>query len=237
MINQKIDKARMAYYGLFSSLLTFLETDEKYENIKKSIDYLSENPFEENSAKALLSMKEFLNENSFLGLKDESNLVFFSPSTTYIPMTASYYDESRDDGKKRIEMFNYLAKSKFRRDESVYKEAEDHIGFVFNFMSKLIEDKLKGEDSSELLAKDVFENILNGMTDSFSSNLYNHENSNFYENLALVLKIFIEFERHYYNLSKPKEKEIKEIIRPNTKVKKKDSVKRAKRNLDEINSL
>ena len=83
----------------------------------------------------------------------------------------------------------------------------------------------------------VLNNILNEMVDLFSSNLYNHENANFYKNLALVLKVFIEFERHYYNLSKPKSKEIKEVIRPNTKVKKKDSVKRAKRNLDEINSL
>ena len=236
-MNEEIDKARMTYYGLFSTALSFLERDEKYQNIKNAVDYLSKYPFEENSAEALINMKNFLNDNSFLGLKDESNIVFFSPSTKYIPMTASYYDESRDDGKKRMEMFNYLAQSKFRRDESVYKESEDHIGFVFNFMNKLIEDNLNGEKESELLAKKVFNNILNEMVDLFSSNLYNHENANFYKNLALVLKVFIEFERHYYNLSKPKSKEIKEVIRPNTKVKKKDSVKRAKRNLDEINSL
>ena len=236
-MDQKIDKARMVYYGLFSTVLSFLQSDEKYVNIKDTIDYLSENPLEEHSAKALLTMQDFLNKHSFQGLKDESNLVFYSPSTTYIPMTASYYDEARDDGKKRIEMFSYLAQSKFRRDELVYKESEDSIAFVFNFMHKLIEDNLNGEKASEALAKKVFENILNDMSDLFSSNLYNHESANFYKNLALLLKVFIEFERHYYNLNKPKEKEIKEIIRPNTKVKKKDSVKRAKRNLDEINSL
>jgi len=236
-MNQQIDKARMVYYGLFSALLSFLETDEKYENIKDTIDYLSNNPLEEYSAEALSNMKEFLNIHSFTGLKDESNLVFYSPSTTYIPTTASYYNEARDDGKKRIEMYNYLAQSKFRRDESLYKESEDSICFVFNFMNKLIEDNLNGEKTSELLAKSVFENILNEMSDLFSSNLYNHESADFYKDLALLLKVFIEFERHYYNLSKPKEIEIKETIRPNTKVKKKDSVKRAKRNLDEINSL
>ncbi|PLY06207.1 MAG: hypothetical protein C0625_10315 [Arcobacter sp.] len=236
-MNQQIDKARMVYYGLFSALLSFLETDEKYENIKDTIDYLSNNPLEEYSAEELSNMKEFLNIHSFTGLKDESNLVFYSPSTTYIPTTASYYNEARDDGKKRIEMYNYLAQSKFRRDESLYKESEDSICFVFNFMNKLIEDNLNGEKTSELLAKSVFENILNEMSDLFSSNLYNHESADFYKDLALLLKVFIEFERHYYNLSKPKEIEIKETIRPNTKVKKKDSVKRAKRNLDEINSL
>jgi len=240
MSQNNMNKARVVYYGLFSAVLSFLETDKNYENIKNTIDFLNENPLETHSEKALLEMKNFLEKESFKGLQAESNLVFFSPSTTYIPVSASFYDEARDDGKKKIEMLSYISESTFRRDESVYKEAEDNIGFILTFIHKLLENSLDNNEkseNSEELAKKVFANILNETIDPFLTNLYNHENADFYKNLALLLKIFMEFERHYYSLTTPVEKEIKETIRPNTKVKKKDAVKRAKRNLSEVTSL
>lgn len=240
MSQNNMNKARVVYYGLFSAVLSFLETDKNYENIKNTISFLSENPLETHSEKALLEMKIFLEKENFQGLQAESNLVFFSPSTTYIPVSASFYDEARDDGKKKIEMLSYISESTFRRDESVYKEAEDNIGFILTFMHKLLENSLEDNENSEKseeLAKKVFANILNETINPFLTNLYNHENAEFYKNLALLLKIFMEFERHYYSLTTPVEKEIKEAIRPNTKVKKKDAVKRAKRNLNEVTSL
>lgn len=237
MIENNINKARIVYYGLFSAVLSFLETDKNYENIKKTIDILSKNPLEGNSEECLSKMKLFLENKGFEGLKQESNLVFFSPSTTYIPVSASYYDEARDDGRKKIEMLNYVSESKFRRDDSIYKEAEDNIGFILNFMQKLLEASLQEDSNSSEIAKRVFENVLNEAIDPFLTNIYNHENAEFYKNLALLLKVFIEIERQYYSLTKPKEKKMEDSVRPNTKVKKKDSVKRAKRNLDEIFSL
>lgn len=237
MIENNINKARIVYYGLFSAVLSFLETDENYENIKKTIEILSKNPLEVNSEECLFKMKLFLENKGFEGLKQESNLVFFSPSTTYIPVSASYYDEARDDGRKKIEMLNYVLESKFRRDDSVYKEAEDNIGFILNFMQKLLETSLQDDSNSSEIANKVFKNVLNETIDPFLTNIYNHENAEFYKNLALLLKVFIEIERQYYSLTKPKEKKIEDAIRPNTKVKKKDSVKRAKRNLDEVSSL
>lgn len=237
MIDHEINKARAVYYGLFSSLLSFLETNKNYKSIKETIEILSKSPLEENSEKALTQMQSFLEKEGFEGLQAESNLVFFSPSTTYIPMTASYYNEARDDGQKRIEMLNYVAESNYRRNSSTYKDTEDNIGFILNFMNKLLEDSIQNDKASEQLVHKVFENILNEIIDPFFTNLYNHEHSNFYKNLALLIKVFIEFERHYYNLTKPIEKNIVDVQRPNTRVKKKESVQRAKRNFDEVTSL
>ena len=67
-------------------------------------------------------------------LKDESNYIFYSPSTTFIPMSASFYSEARDDGKKRQEMLELVNLSNFRRDSDKYKDNEDNIAFIFNFM-------------------------------------------------------------------------------------------------------
>lgn len=237
MIDQEINKARAVYYGLFSSVLSFLETDKDYKIIKETIEILNKNSLEETSEKALNQMLSFLEKEGFEGLQAESNLVFFSPSTSYIPVTASYYDEARDDGQKRIQMLNYVAESNYRRNTETYKETEDNIGFVLNFMNKLLEDTIKNDKESENLAHKVFENVLNEMIDPFFTNLYNHENSVFYKDLAVLIKVFIEFERHFYNLNKPIEKTIVDVNRPNTKVKKKESVKRAKRNFDEVTSL
>lgn len=235
MNKEALNKARTVYYGLFSTIFSFVNKKEDFENIKNTVEVLSQNPIDENSEKALINMKNFLEKGGFDALKDENNLVFFSPSTTYIPTTASYYDEARDDGKKRLEMINYVLQTKFRRDETKFTEAEDHISFILGFIQKLIEEDLRKEDSS-LLITDVFQNILSQTIDEFIQNLYNHENSHFYKDAAVLLKVFIELERVLLDIKKV---EIKKEFVERTPVKKQKNEfkKRAKRNLDEVTSL
>ena len=115
-----INKARVVYYGLFASLFSFCMTREHFEIIEKSVDLLSENPIDEQTAKALPGITKRLQEGGYPALKEESDQVFYNPTTTFVPMTASYYYEQRDDGSKRREMINYLLESKFRRNASEY---------------------------------------------------------------------------------------------------------------------
>lgn len=235
MNKEAIDKARVIYYGLFSTLFSFVNAQKDYESILKTVKVLNENPIDENSQIALTQMMEFLSKGGFEALKDENNIVFFSPSTAYIPVTASYYNEARDDGKKRLEMMNYVLKTSFRRDETKFSDAEDHISFVFGFIQKLIQENLAKEESNDMVLE-VFENILNEMVDEFAQNLYNHENSEFYKNAAILLKVFIEVERSFLDVKNIASAQ-KVVEREPVKKAKKEFKPRAKRNLDEVTSL
>lgn len=213
MINKEaINKARAVYYGLFASLFTFLDNPNDLSLIVKTVDILRQNPLDEHSQKALTNMKIMLEEGGYTLLKAESDEIFYSPYSAFIPITASFYDEQRDDGKKRLEMVNYVLSSKFRRDNEKCKELEDNIGFVILFMQKLTEDSLKGDKGSDVIAKEVFTDILNGFIDEFIFNLYEHEDSHFYKEVAIVLKAFTEVERLFFNVVKPQKEVQRKIV-------------------------
>lgn len=237
MNQDEINRARVVFYGLFASLFTFFETDENFEKLKNSIDALSETPLDSNTKEAFLNMKNFLDNGGFKALKDEANEVLYSPSTTYIPMSASYYVEARDDGKKRQEMVELVNLSNFRRDDDIYKENEDNIAFMFNFLHHLIQNTLDGDVNAEKITRGVFERVLNEIVDEFIHNVYKHESSDFYKHLAVVLKVFIEYERHLYGISSVAKEEVKEADKTRGSKQKVASQKKAKRNHDEFETL
>lgn len=239
MDRDSINKARNVYYALFASLFAFSMDEDNYKNIICAIDILNKKPIDEQTASALNLMQERLQTLGFEGLKDESDLVFFSPTTSLVPMTSSYYSEQRDDGKKRVEMMNYVLQSKFRRNSTEYKENEDHIEFICLFMQQLIQDELQGETHSNCLAKNIFNDILNGMLDSLSEKLIAHEHSHLYREAAIVLQSFTNIERLFYSVNKPVEIDPSTLAKPNIKLQKEKKAPRemVERNHDEFVSL
>ena len=71
--------------------------------------------------------------------------LFHNPTTKKIRQTASFYDEGVESGKKRVEMIQFVAKTKIRRDEKAYFEYEDSIGFIFSLMAQLTDEISQGE--------------------------------------------------------------------------------------------
>jgi len=165
-----------------------------------------ENPLDENSKKALSNMVSIINTVGLKILESEYDGIFYDLSSDPVPTTASFYEEERDDGKKRAIMVDYVLQSKYRRDDKKYSDLEDDIGFIFSFMQKLIQDEVNADEKSSFLEREVFRNVLNEFVDEFIENIYMHENSAFYQEVALLLKVFIEFERVYLGIGKPKEK-------------------------------
>ena len=145
MDTHNINKARIVYYGFFAAFFSFYLEEQHIYVIEQCIDLLRENPIDEQTANALANLQRKLKKGGYAALKNESDRLFYSPATAFVPMTASYYTEQRDDGNKRMEMINYIAESKFRRNTDTYKEQEDHIEFVFLFLQKLIEEELHGD--------------------------------------------------------------------------------------------
>jgi len=239
MDHEAINRARAMYYGMFASLFAFNFDEKNLATVVESIDVLASQPIDDESGQALHSMQKMLLATTYQEVKDESDMVFFSPTTSLIPTTASYYDEQRDDGKKRVDMMNYVLASTFRRNTELFKENEDHIEFVSLFMQKLIEEQLPGKDGSEEVAKNVFENILNHMLDPLSRKLYEHEHSELYKHAAVVLDSFTQLERLYLNVARPDEQSVRSTVKPHIKPRK---IKKAPkelvtRNMDEFVSV
>ena len=69
----------------------------------------------------------------FEDFKKEQNSALFDFSYANVPLSASFYDEGRDEGAMKILVLNTLKKSKFRRNDEFCKDSEDFIGFIFGF--------------------------------------------------------------------------------------------------------
>ncbi len=204
MNRDAINKARILYYGFFGAVFSFSLDEQRYLLIGRILNLLEKNPVDKESAAALAALRQFLADGGYKALKEESDALFFSPASDYMPVTASYYDEGRDDGAKRLEMMGYVKESDYRRNVETFKENEDHVEFFFIFMQRLINDELAGNLASGELALKVFKNILNGMLNEFILNLFTHEKNVFYKQVAVLLRSFTAIERMFLGVEPPK---------------------------------
>lgn len=227
-------KGRIVFYRFFSSIYTFNLEYNSYSAIVQDLDILRKNPINDASAHALDSMSDFLQAAGFTGLKDESDKVFFDPATAFLPMTASYYHEKRDDGSKRLEMLLYVLASQYRKNSEKFRENEDHIEFVLQFMMILIHDEYLGDKKAAALSATIFEKIINQMIDPFSQELYHHPMSVFYKNSAVALYSFISAERLFLGIEANHQQRGKEYSKARLRKEKKAPREMVQRNFEEF---
>ena len=205
--NQTINKARALYYNLFANFFILSSKSENYFELIRLIKILKENPLDESSGEALENILVLLDPSSNVVLIKEFDDLFHNPTTKKIRQTASFYNEGVESGKKRVEMIEFIAKTKLRRDENSYFEYEDSIGFIFSLMAELSDLLANGQKEYENTVHCIFAQILNGFIDDFAKDIYEHDKSNIYKELMVVLHSFVEFERLYLEVSKPPKKE------------------------------
>jgi TorA maturation chaperone TorD len=207
MQNREINEGRAFYYGFFSKLFTFTYDNERFAGVKEAAEILKDYALEENSKKAL---EHFLQNYDEKKLAEEFDEIFYDLSQDPVPTTASFYDEEIENGKMKVKMVDIVLSSKFRKNEE-YKDSEDDIGFIFPFMQYLILEKLKGDEKSEWLEGKTFD-VLNTFIDDFTENVYMHQASDLYKDIAVVLKAFIESERIFLEKPKPVIEKIKKDV-------------------------
>ncbi|MGA1933666.1 TorD/DmsD family molecular chaperone [Arcobacter sp. YIC-464] len=205
--NQAINKARALYYNLFANFFVPPENLENYLELVKLVDVLKASPLDVTSGKALEAISSSLDKSSNVALLQEFDDIFHNPISKKIRTTASYYDEGVESGKKRVEMINFVAKTKLRRDEKNFYEYEDSVGFIFTLMAQLTDLISQGEKEYENTVHCIFSSILNDFIDEFAKELYEHESAFIYKELMVVLHSYIEFERLFLEVSKPAPKE------------------------------
>ncbi|MBU0923320.1 molecular chaperone TorD family protein [bacterium] len=200
--NQAINKARALYYNLFANFFVESSKSENYFELLRLIKILKENPLDETSGEALENILALLDPTSNVALIKEFDDLFHNPTSKKIRQTASFYDEGVESGKKRVEMINFVAKTKLRRDEKNYFEYEDSVGFLFSFMSQLCNNIANGEKEYENTVHCIFAQILNEFIEEFAKDIFEHKSSKIYKELMVVLHSFVAFERLYLEVPK-----------------------------------
>jgi TorA maturation chaperone TorD len=203
MNKQELNPARALYYGLFSKLFVFTENENRYEGLETTLDVLIDNPIDDNSREALREIKEFISLGGHESLIREYDAIFHHPSGNTVRTTASIYCDGVESGKKTLEVKNFLAKTRIRRNEQTYKETEDSVGFLVTFMYELVELIIMGEESYGTVQHCIFVEIMNEFIDEFIEALYENESSEIYKSVAVVFNTFVSFERLYFDVQKP----------------------------------
>ncbi len=207
MENKEINKARALYYNMFANFFVVPDDIANYLELLRLIEILKDNSLDTYSSSALKNILEKLDKTSNTKLIQEYDDIFHNPISKNVRDTASFYDEGVESGKKRLEMIQFVGKTKLRRDEKSFCEYEDSVGFIFSFLAQLCDEVAQGEKQYENTIHCVFSEILNDFCDEFAKNVYEHENADIYKELMVVLHSFVEFERLFLEVSKPQQKE------------------------------
>ena len=167
-MDKNIIKARSYFYEFLAYPLFFHTSDEGFARWKEQLSYLAQNPLSEQSAEAFANLDKF----SFDELVNEQNDVLFG--FTNIPLSASFYEEGRDNGAARLRVIHCLKLSPYRRDKELCKDSEDYVGFIFLAMATFLSDEFNGAKN---ISDKLFGETLNLFIDEFGSLLLAHKNA------------------------------------------------------------
>ena len=193
-MDKNIIKARSYFYEFLAYPMFFYTNDEKFSRWKEQLKYLSANPLSEDSNIAFKNLDKF----SFEEFSKEQNDVLFG--FTNIPLSASFYEEGRDNGAARLRVIECLKLSPYRRDSELCKDSEDYVGFIFLAMATFLKDEF---NDAKNISNKLFSETLNLFVDEFSQLLLAHKEANFFKSYTIILKDFIDLERSILNVEAP----------------------------------
>lgn len=192
---------RGLYYSLFSRFFVFSQDADRFSGVNAMLGLASAHALNEESAAAIMRIQAKFDEKNPQNLADEFDEIFHAPPSP-LRNSLSYYDEGYEVGHACAKVRKILARTDLRRDEAKFKESEDNVGFVFALMSEFIARESELELYGEL-EEQLFKEIINPNIDEFIENLFNHESSEIYKDVAVLLQGFIEFERVVLSAPRP----------------------------------
>ena len=192
---------RGLYYSLFSRFFVFSQEADRFSGVNAMLGLASAYALNEESAAAIMRIQAKFDEKNPQNLVDEFDEIFHAlPSP--LRNSLSYYDEGYEVGHACAKVRKILARTDLRRDEAKFKESEDNVGFVFALMSEFIARERELELYGEL-EEQLFKEIINPNIDEFINDLFDHESSEVYKDVAVLLQGFIEFERVVLSAPRP----------------------------------
>ena len=192
---------RGLYYSLFSRFFVFSQDADRFSGVNAMLGLASAHALNEESAAAIMRIQARFDEKNPQNLADEFDEIFHAPPSP-LRNSLSYYDEGYEVGHACAKVRKILARTDLRRDEAKFKENEDNVGFVFALMSEFIARESERELYGEL-EEQLFKEIINPNIDEFIESLFNHESSEIYKDVAVLLQGFVEFERVVLSAPRP----------------------------------
>lgn len=215
---EALNTARARYYEFLSFPLFWGQSEEDFEAFLAQARFLATAPITPENERDFKKIYNF----EWAKFQKEQNAVLFDLSFVNVPQTASFFDEGRDDGKKRVEVINILKKAHLAIDAQL---SEDYIGLIFALASRLL-----GEQKAQL-AGELF-GVINGFADEFCEILREHDNSKFFTAYANILASFVTLEREFLSLAAPQKPEVSQakiaLAKKPYETKVKSSVRRTK---------
>ncbi len=192
---------RGLYYSLFSRFFVFSQGADRFAGVNAMLGLAAAHALNEESAAAIMRIQAKFDEKNPQNLVDEFDEIFHAPPSP-LRNSLSYYDEGYEVGHACAKVRKILARTDLRRDEAKFKENEDNVGFVFALMSEFIARESELELYGEL-EEQLFKEVINPNVDEFIESLFNHESSEIYKDVAVLLQGFIEFERVVLSAPRP----------------------------------
>ncbi|QPH87645.1 TorD/DmsD family molecular chaperone [Campylobacter concisus] len=192
---------RGLYYSLFSRFFVFSQDADRFAGVNAMLGLAAAHALNEESAAAIMRIQAKFDEKNPQNLVDEFDEIFHAPPSP-LRNSLSYYDEGYEVGHACAKVRKILARTDLRRDEAKFKENEDNVGFLFALMSEFIARESELELYGEL-EEQLFKEVINPNVDEFIESLFNHESSEIYKDVAVLLQGFIEFERVVLSAPRP----------------------------------
>ena len=192
---------RGLYYSLFSRFFVFSQDADRFAGVNAMLGLAAAHALNEESAAAIMRIQAKFDEKNPQNLVDEFDEIFHAPPSP-LRNSLSYYDEGYEVGHACAKVRKILARTDLRRDEAKFKENEDNVGFLFALMSEFIARESELELYGEL-EEQLFKEVINPNLDEFIESLFNHESSEIYKDVAVLLQGFIEFERVVLSAPRP----------------------------------
>jgi len=193
MIDENVNKARAIFYDFFAGLFLRDLLVERKMLLKTQLESLSVSPLDEDSEKSLKRLSDEVGAHETVVLLDEFDDLFMLVMAGEVVLPyVSHYKEGRLNGDILVDIRQTIKELPVRANSEQFRETEDHLGFLFLLMRYCIEEKKYTSTQKEIFSAYILPYV-KGFIEDVSSNA----KSDFYKDVAKVLKSFMEFERNY----------------------------------------
>lgn len=198
MNNEAIITARAYFYEFLAYAFFWSEDEAAFKKWQEQARFLAAGDTDESADfSAILG-------SGFKDFKAEQNALLFDLSYANVPLCASFYDEGRDSGAKRMKVIEILKNTKYRPYE--LKEGEDFVGFLFLLMAQFLRDEKNGDEVAKTSANRLFCEVINDFIDELCELVVAHKDANIFKSLASIICVFMSLEREIYSIKAPAKK-------------------------------
>lgn len=154
-LNRGILLGRILFYDLFYGLLSYELLENRQELTINQLEIISHSPLNAQCENAANKLLELIKTRGILEAKQEHSKMFAFPfgdlksGGKLVGLHLSHYYEGCVAGESLVKMRGFLRFCDFRRNSEIFKESEDHLGFICGVLRLLLEKDLQNfkEDS------------------------------------------------------------------------------------------